>query len=396
MAARRDVRRVVRTLAVTETLIWASIFYVFPAMLPRWEADLGWSKTEIAGALTASLVVAALAAPWIGALIDRGHGRAVMTAGPLLGALSLALLAGVETRAQFYLAWVALGVAQAASLYEPCFALLTRLFRDGARRAITLVTLAAGFAGTVAFPAAHLLSEAMGWRAALLLFAAVVAAAAIANARALRGVEAAPDDGEPASKGRSALRGALRRPVFWLLAGAFALLALNHGALLAHLLPLLDERGVSPGAAVFAAAMIGPMQVAGRLGMMAAERYASLTAITAVCFVLMGAATAALYLAGARPAFLALFVLFQGAGFGVNSIVRPSITAAFLGRDSFGAISGALAVGFMGAFAVAPTLAALTWSLGGYDLVIAAAFASVALGLACFAAAARLSRRPDM
>ena len=45
-------RRAILLLAIGETLAWAAIFYSFPAMLLRWEADLGWSKAELTGAVT--------------------------------------------------------------------------------------------------------------------------------------------------------------------------------------------------------------------------------------------------------------------------------------------------------------------------------------------------------
>ena len=64
----------------------------------------------------------------------------------------------------------------------------------------------------------------------------------------------------------------LRSPVFWLLAVGFSLGAVLHGVALHHLLPILNERSISNDIAVFAASFIGPMQVAGRLAMMAVER----------------------------------------------------------------------------------------------------------------------------
>ena len=45
-------RRIVWPLAVAETLVWAALYYSFPALLLEWERNLGWSKTELAGALT--------------------------------------------------------------------------------------------------------------------------------------------------------------------------------------------------------------------------------------------------------------------------------------------------------------------------------------------------------
>src|SRR3546814_11013522 len=105
--------------------------------------------------------------------------------------------------------------------------------------------------------------------------------------RGARALEAAVEEAETQpAEGEGVQRAVsfLRRPAFWLLAIAFALLGLNHSAILNHFLPMLDERGVPQGMAVFAAAMIGPMQVAGRLAMMAVERHISNRGISIACF----------------------------------------------------------------------------------------------------------------
>ena len=47
------------------------------------------------------------------------------------------------------------------------------------------------------------------------------------------------------------------------MAMAFPLLAIKHGILIAHIIPLLVERGFAEATAVTAASIFGPMQVAG-------------------------------------------------------------------------------------------------------------------------------------
>lgn len=381
-------------LAVAETLIWAGTFYLFPALLAHWEADLGWSKTALAGAFTAALVVSALAAPLAGRLIDRGHGRLVLAGAALAGGVLIGLLTLVTAIWQFYLVWLLIGLAMAGSLYEPCFAYVTRTRGAEARRAITLITLVAGFAGTVSFPTANILAELWGWRAAALAFTGLICALAVPLFWSGAAAEAEPpaaDAGAPSGEG--ALRAAMRRPAFWLLAFAFTTIALDQGMLITHLLPLLDERGVTTGIAVLAAACIGPMQVAGRLAMVAIERHVSIRAICGLSFLFMMAAVACLMIAGGVPLLVFGFVALHGSGYGVTSITRPVVTADLLGRAGFGAISGALAMPFMAGTAVAPALAAAIWSVGGYTLVLAVALGTVTLGLAAFVLAVPAARR---
>lgn len=401
-ADRLVLRRIVWPLAVAETIVWASVYYIFPALLPVWEADLGWSKTVLSGAFTLSLVATAIFAPITGRLIDKGFGRAVLAGGALGGAVLLALLTLTDQVWQFYALWFGIGIAASCSLYQACFALLTYALGDRARRAITLVSLVAGFAGTVAFPSAHALVDIGGWRLAVLVFAGVVAAVALplfwksagAAVRHARTIEAAPE-----SRMKDAMR-LMARLAFWLLAVSFALIAINHGIVTTHILPILAERGVTDQAAILAASMIGPMQVAGRLAMMAAERHVSTRAIAVGCDVALAIAVAMLLAATLEPGFVVGFVILMGAGIGVTSIVRPVVVAELMGRSNFGLISGLLAMPTTIGYAAAPTLAALIWEGGGYDRVLAFALAVTLVGLGALlwawqAAAASARRRGE-
>ena len=380
--------------------MWAGMFYLFPAMIARWESDFGWSKTDLAGAFTAALVVSAFGAPLAGRLIDKGHGRVVMVTCAAIGGVMVGSLSLVETLTQFYAIWLIIGFSMAGCLYEPCFALLTHFRGLEAKRAITAITLVAGFAGTVSFPTANILAEFWGWRAGTWTFGAGILFIAVplflygGRARSHGKSDDEPDLTKiaAASDPNGGLRNALRHPAFWLLAIAFPMITMNHGVLLNHLLPMLGERGVSIEISVLAASTFGPMQVAGRLGMMALEKRVSMQVICAFSFVFMAVASLFLFFAGASTWLIFAFVMFQGSGYGVTSITRPTVTVELLGRTGFGAISGALAMPFMAAFAAAPTLAAVIWSAGGYSMVIIAAIGMVVVGFLAFVGAVMSAR----
>ena len=87
-----------------------------------------------------------------------------------------------------------LGVAIAGSLYDPAFSTLGRIFGIAARRPITALTLAGGFASTVSWPATHLLIQSAGWRGTYLVYAALLAlVAAPLHAFALPRTRADPE-----------------------------------------------------------------------------------------------------------------------------------------------------------------------------------------------------------
>lgn len=393
--AGQSFRGIILPFAIAETTVWAAIYYLFPALLLEWERDLGWSKTELTGAFTLCLLVSAAAAPIAGRIIDRGYGRYLMTGSALAGAGGLVLLANVTQLWQFYAVWVFLGLVMAGCLYDACFAVLTHTLGDRAKRAITLVTLIAGFAGTVSFPSANALAGAIGWRGGLVVFAAAVAFIATplfwtACRRASENPHFAPI---PAGRKAEAGRRLIRSPLFWSLCLCFVAMAMNHAVLINHLLPLLDERGFQPETAILAAAMIGPMQVTGRLAMMAVERHISNSILFALCTVAMAIASASLYGAVAIPYLLVSFVLFQGAGHGVISILRPVIIAEYLGRQDFGLIAGVLAAVYLVGWAFAPIVGSLIWETGGYDRVISFSLAAAIVALASVLVAWRLASR---
>ena len=388
-------RRIVWPLAMAQTLVWAAMYYSFPALLLAWEQDLGWSKAELSGAFTVALIVSAFLAPVVGRTIDRGYGVPIFTGSALLGAVCLAALSRVTALWQFYAVWIILGGAMAGTLYEACFAVLIKTMGARSRQAITLVTLVAGFAGTLSFLGNHALVSLIGWRGAVLVLAAIVTF--IAVPLIWMGCRLAEAFGEPhrTPTGANSMEtlNVARNLTFWLLAVGFAAIALNHGMLLTHLLPLLNERGVPSGMAVFAASMIGPMQVTGRLMMLVVGRWFSSLGLFVVCFMAMGFAALSLLGVSAQSWLIISFVLFQGAGYGVTSILRPVFTADVLGYKNFGLIAGLLAMPFQGAAAVAPTMAAFIWGVGGYDLVIWFAGGAVVLGLISLLTAATLSPR---
>lgn len=356
-------------LAIAQTLIWASIFYLFPALLPVWEVETGWSKAELTGAFTLGLLAAATASPMAGRLIDAGWGRGLMLGGTACATLCLVVLSQVSTLWQFYVAWLALGLCMAACLYEPCFANLVRHLQGEAKPTITRITLIAGLAGTVAFPSAHGLTSLFSWRETVLIFAAAAAfvtlpLTALALTRLQQRYRVAPrpltrNTGEVALSGK-----------FALLACAFMVVAIVHGMIITHLLPMLAERGVLSGFAILTASLVGPMQVVGRLMLMATERHTTTYRTAIASFFGMALGTSLLLLAGANPVLILGFVVLHGAAYGLTSIVRPVLTREVLGETQFGLISGRIGGLFMFGTAIAPFGGALIWQVAGYTTML--------------------------
>jgi predicted MFS family arabinose efflux permease len=330
-------------------------------------------------------------APRAGRIVDRGAGNRMFLGAIVAGALLLAALAAVKDLWQFWTIWLALGVVNAACLYEATFAIITTTLGGAARRAITIVTLVAGFAGSVAFPAAWALGAALGWRGALLVFSAAILLVALPLAAlGLRMLGGHAEDAatRPKATGREG-RDALARPAFWLIAFGFATIGLTHAMVITHIRPIMESRGVAEAVGVAVASLVGPMQVLGRVIMVSVQARVGIHGATLGCFAGMAAGAVALLFATGSPVLAVGFVVPYGAAYGVASIVRPVVTAELLGRVGFGTISGMLAVPYMLAGAAGPSVAAFLWRAGGYDLVIGLGIGLLLAGLAAVSLARR-------
>ena len=92
-----------------------------------------------------------------------------------------------------------------------------------------------------------------------------------------------------------------------------------------------------------------------------------------ICLVFFGSIFIAgwsLYFTNIIVVTVFLFVITQGCGYGVLSIIRPTVISEILGRKDFGVISGMLATGFVLGSAMGPILGSIIWEYGGYDSVI--------------------------
>ncbi|GGB51221.1 putative transporter, MFS family protein [Tistrella bauzanensis] len=395
--------RLITGLGIGQICSWGSLYYAFPQIADAMARDLGHGKPALYGAASVGLLAAGLAAIPVGTAVDRGHGRAVMAGGAALAGLLLFVWSGIDSLMALYLILAGLGVMQAATLYEPAFAVVAR--RTGplqARRGITALTLWGGFASTVFIPLIQLLLDHLGWRNTLVVLGLInllVSAplyAWVIDRRGRAGPGAAP--ARPAAMasgtaGGGALRLALRRPVFWALALSFTAYAAVFSAFTFHLYPLLAERGFATTAIVTAMAIIGPAQVAGRIAIWVLAPRASVRLIGMGVVAVFPAALLLLWLA--PPGFWAIAVVavLYGAANGIMTIVRGLAVPEMIGPEAYGAVNGALTAPSLIAKALAPAGAAMLWGMGqSYDTVMPVLTAGSVLIAAGFWIAAVIGR----
>ncbi|HSL80946.1 MAG TPA: MFS transporter [Pseudolabrys sp.] len=383
--------RAVPVLGITQILTWGTIFYTPVLIVPLIAAERGWSISFTMGGFSIGLLVAGLVAPYVGRSIDRFGGHVVMTLGSLTGALGLFLIASAAHPVAYYAVWMVLGVAMAANLYDAAFSTLGRIFGVGARRPITALTLAGGFASTVSWPMTHFLLERVDWRGTYLIYAALLAFVAaplhaLALPRTRYQSDIAASDSESAPVKVLPAYGLS----FILVASAFASYAFVPSGLSAHLLAIFAREGIGATTVVWIGALFGPAQVGARLIEFAFGRnlhplwIARFALTTFLCAFLM------LVLLGVSTTTAAAFALMFGGANGLITITRGAVPLALFGASGYGRLMGRLAGPFLLVQAAAPFIMAFmiehTSDLGA--LALAAGFATVAL--ICFI----LIRRP--
>ena len=107
---------VVLGLGTTQTLAWASSYYLPAILADPIARDLDISATGVFGAFSAALLLSAALGPAAGRAIDRNGGRGILCASNLVFAGGLALLAAAHGVVVLTLAWLVIGAGMAMGL----------------------------------------------------------------------------------------------------------------------------------------------------------------------------------------------------------------------------------------------------------------------------------------
>jgi len=383
--------RAVSVLGLTQILAWGALFYPPVLTVPLMAADHGWSRSFAMAGFSLGLFVGGLCARYVGGAIDRYGGHVVMPIGSLIGAAGLTGLVWTPGVANYFAAWITIGVAMAASLYDPAFATLGRIFGSAARSPITVLTLAGGFASTVSWPATQFLIDKVGWRGTYLVYAALlVGLAAPLHAFALPREHASATVRGATSDRAAKIPAPAHGLTFLLVATGFSAYAFVPSALSAQLLAIFQRFGLSAATVVAIGMLFGPSQVVARICELSFAR--RLDPIWTARFA-VGLLVSAFVLLAVLPfsaTVAAMFAVVFGIANGLLTIARGTVPLALFGASGYGRLMGRIGGPYLVVQALAPVV--LTYvadrvsDAAGLGLV--AAFALVALS--CFV----LIRRP--
>lgn len=350
----------------------------FGVMLTSLCDEFGWSRGQVSLGFTLATLTAMLTMPLTGWLTDRlGARRPILVCTAIFGALYASLVFLTPQLWHLYAVFLVLGLVGPGTSAVPHASLISRWFTE--RRGLALGVAMCGTAlGGVIWPkATQELLDRFGWRNTYAISGAAVLLIAVplmmlllkdppATARLSR-----QDSNNAQADGLT--RGeALRGSLLWLLIFAFFVISMSIQACMIHLVPLLKDRGMTPGNAALVASVMGAAGMAGRLGMgylldrLPAERVPSVAfgLVAAGIFVLFAGAT------GTAAYFAAALI---GFGYGAESATIPYLVSRYFGLRSFGEIYSYLFITVPLGGALGPALMGLGFDrTGSYQLTLLA------------------------
>lgn len=356
-------------LSVLQLISWGSVFYGFSLFMVPIEQSLGLTRAESSVGFSLALLAEGLCAFWVGRWIDQGHEQRVMTGGSLLLGVVFVAHSQINDITQFYAAWLAMGIGLSATLYPPAFTVITRRFPDNFRRAIIWVTFMGGLASTVFIPLIAGLIDHLGLRDTLCVLGALhLTVCAPLHHHLLKNAPAQPTTHPTGLPRRQALHVHLKEPTFWLLGVFIVLMMMATTALPAHMVSLLREAGMAEQWALAIPALVGVLQLVGRLGLYGFEQRLNVhqTNRWMPCLIPLG--FIALLVGQQDTVWALLFVVLYGLGNGMLTIIKGTAIAQYISHEHMGSLNGALGIPLALARASAPWIMGLLWSASsGYQ-----------------------------
>ena len=363
---------VIASIGVAQILVWGSSYYLLAVLAGPIARETGWPGTWIIGAFSLGLLTSGLISPRVGHLIERFGGRPILAASAVLLAIGLLMQAIAPDLPVFVAAWLVIGLAMGAGLYDPAFATLGRLYGEHARSAITHLTLFGGFASTVCWPLSAMFVERFGWRGASAAYAAI--AVIVVLPLYLLGVPR--EEHRPVSTRQGARFGTAAtsrrtgdRVAFVILAAGLTVASVIMTVISVHLLVLLQTRGLTLATAVGLGALIGPSQVGARVLEAAFGRRQH--PVWSLLIATVAVAVGLCMLLGPSSIIGAGLVLY-GSGSGIRSIARGTVPLALFGREGYAVLLGWLAMPILIAQAASPLLGSLLMEHLGPGMTIVA------------------------
>jgi MFS family permease len=343
--------------------------FTFGILLKPIETEFGISRGLASLILTLGLLATALALPLAGRIADRVEPR-VFSLLSILGFGAMLLLTGLFANSIWLLGALVFltGLVAAGHTPLPFVKLISMRFEK--RRGLALACCLTGIGvGAAILPMIlQAVVSQYGWRAGYGFLGAIVWAVAGVSVFLTipkTGIErsnTAPD------RTKQTGRAYLRDRVFWLMVFSLSLTALCANGVIAHLVPMISDRGVDAQSASRVIIWVGLATIIGRLvGGVLLDRFWAPG--VGVAFVAAMAGGVFLIISGIDPQYYFIAAFIIGFGLGVEADLIGFLVSKYFPIESFGEIFGALFGAFMLANSAGPLLLGMLFTkFGGYQV----------------------------
>ncbi len=341
------------------------ILFTFGVLLQPISAEFGWPRGSLAAAVVTSHITGAVMMPFVGILVDRfGVKRVALPAIALFSiATACAGLLGNNLTA-FIALYGFLGFVGAGHS-TLIYARAVSTWFDAQRGLALGITLAGIGIGAALVPKyTHYFVAHYGWREAYfalggLLFVVGFSAVALF-------VRDQPPQGkaEVVLEQGLSLKQALTGYRFWFSSVAMMLAAAAINGTIAHIVPVLTDRGIAAGVATTAVAASGLSLIIGRmLSGLALDRYQG--PLVAAFFFLIPLVGMTLLGFGAIGSMAIVAAVLLGLGIGAEGDIMAYLTGRYFGMKHYGLIYGCILAFFTLGSGLGPWLMARAFDLYG-------------------------------
>jgi len=373
--------------------ICGDVTYAFGVFLPSMSESFGWSRSALSGPYTLFLIIGGMLGPLAGVTVARFGARKNIVLGNVIAALGLLGMSQVREIWQVYLfSGVMGGLGLAFAEFLSATTVINHWFIRKRSLALGFLFASGGIGGFLLPPLISMLISGLDWRFAWAALACIHLIMGVAGAGLL--IRNKPEEEGQFPDGHASkeqfdewrekatghvyhtredwsVRDALRTPALWILLALFSVLLFATTLLTTHQVAYLQDLKYSPMVSATALGLMLGMSILGRLlsgilGMRFSGRHLAAVFMACLGFGLLS-------LMNARDiAFVYLYSILTGLGFGGMIVLLPHTMGAYFGRANFSRIVGWTTPIVTLASAASPLLAGYLYdSTGSYTLPFA-------------------------
>lgn len=327
-------------------------FYSFGVFFSPLSETFGWTRTEISFAITIACLTGFLGF-LIGHWVDKYGAKKLIVLGSVICGVSVALLGLISSLPQFYVLYFLLGFGEACASDIAVIKLVSNWFPQRTGLATGIVYAGYGLGGFLMPVLASYLVASLGWRVSYHLLGLLILAVLIPLSLFL--IKEKPEEMPvfPDSKARGegqgqvqntrewTLKEALKTRAYPLILAVMTLAFLGVAAVITHVIPYLEDRGLSSQLAALILSTALGISILGRIAIGYISDKVPVKYVVAILSLLEAAAVLLLCEANSAIPLWAFAVSF-GLAIGGLFVLAPVIISKYFGSASFGMLYGGI------------------------------------------------------